>query len=501
MFKFRRAPLLLSALAARAATDELSRAQLSLPPAEAHPGVNAAFTLNEGSGPGGQHAGESGPFVKFVAPGVPSLAACVSAAAAWANASAPGERCLSATWFRAPENASFALQCYCLVNPKWIPVARAEVDSARLLWPCANDADCSLSGVCGAEGACMCDAAWTGPRCGTLALLPVDATAPGLRERDAATGANVSTWGAPALRDETTGAWHAWASEMAAGCGINAWLTNSRVVHFTAAAPGGPWTRDAVVWPAFAHEPDVVRGPSGEWVMVWSAARLANASDVCTNCTDGSTSHVQPNNPGGYVKGGCGPDARHGFKQMLSTAPTPDGPWAAPTEIPQLSASWDWNFALAIRPDRSAVGLIRAGFVWQAADYADAAAWGPVGGGGGGAMGPPLPDADVEDPFVYFDARGHAHALYHSMEAGDDPRYSGGHAYSADGVSWTYSGLAFGGVVTFTDNSTFAFSRRERPHVLFAADGTTPVALSSGVQYGGLYGDAVFTLVQPIAQA
>jgi hypothetical protein len=319
----------------------------------------------------------------------------------------------------------------------------------------------------------------------------VDRAAPGLREV-AGGGANVSTWGAPMLLDEG-GSWHAWASEMVNGCGLNTWRTNSQIVRFTAAAPGGPWARQEVVQPVFAHEPDVVRGPAGEWVMVWSAWPLPDAADRCANCSAGATA------PGG-PRGGCGPHYMHGFKQMMAVAPGPNGPWDA-FEVPQLSAGWDWNFALAIRPDRSAVGLIRAGFVWRAADYADAAAWGPVGGAGGGAMGPPLPDADVEDPFVYFDARGHAHALYHSMEAGDDPRYSGGHAFSADGVSWTYSGLAFGGVVAFTDNTTFAFSRRERPHVLFAADGTTPVALSSGVQYGGLYGDAVFTLVQPIAQA
>ena len=54
--------------------------------------------------------------------------------------------------------------------------------------------------------------------------------------------------------------------------------------------------------PPFAHEPDVVRGPKGEWVMTYSAynaktlalgLRGYNASSlaaaVCTNCTNGAS--------------------------------------------------------------------------------------------------------------------------------------------------------------------------------------------------------------------
>ena len=112
-------------------------------------------------------------------------------------------------------------------------------------------------------------------------------------------------------------------------------------------------------------------------------------------------------------------------------------------------------------------------------------------------MGPPLPDGDnTEDPFVW-ESDGHFHALFHAMDPGDDQTYCGGHAFSEDGLSWTYSGIAFSNLVNFTDGSSFAFSRRERPHLLFAPD-KTPIALSNGVQYGGPFGDAVFTLVQNI---
>ena len=48
--------------------------------------------------------------------------------------------------------------------------------------------------------------------------------------------------------------------------------TNSQIVHLTADAPMGPFTRQDVFAPPFAHEPDVVRDPStGRWVMTYSA--------------------------------------------------------------------------------------------------------------------------------------------------------------------------------------------------------------------------------------
>ena len=271
-------------------------------------------------------------------------------------------------------------------------------------------------------------------------------------------------------------------------CGLNSWRTNSQLVHATAAAPGGPWVRQGVVQSVFAHEADVVRGPSGEWVMVWSAYGLPNASDRCTNCSQGTTSPL-------YPRGGCGPNAMHPFKQMMAVANNPNGPWTA-FEIPKLSTGWDWNLAIAIRGDGSAVGLIRAGMVWSAKQYANASSWEAVGGD---PEGPGLPDNDnVEDPFLWMDKKGRFHAIFHNMEPSThQTSYCGIHAFSDGGDVWTSGGWAYGDAIIFTDGTNFSFSRRERPHLLFKEDGT-PLALSNGAQFGGVYGDGVFTLVQPI---
>ena len=73
-------------------------------------------------------------------------------------------------------------------------------------------------------------------------------------------------------------------------------------------------------------------------------------------------------------------------------------------------------------------------------------------------------------------------------------------------MHWTLGGVAYGNIVEYTDGNTFAFSRRERPHLVWEKAPTwetkVPIALSNGVEYGtaaNMAGeDMIFTLVQPI---
>jgi len=167
-----------------------------------------------------------------------------------------------------------------------------------------------------------------------------------------------------------------------------------------------------------------------------------------------------------------------------------------------------WNTALTILPNGSAVAVLRALFPWFAENYADNSTWRAVGACEGCSQGPALPDSNVEDPQVYVDRRGMFHAVMHSMDV--DQRFCGGHAFSEDGAAWTYTGFAYSNNASYSDGSFQVFVRRERPHLLFGADGVTPVALSNGVQYAPPPGvtctiggspsvcDPIFTLVQPV---
>jgi len=172
---------------------------------------------------------------------------------------------------------------------EWTFSLNTSVPSAtagRVAWPpqpCATDEDCSLNGVCDGNNLCRCDVAWTGDRCQTLVLEPTTRTA-GLRETDAG-GANVSTWGgAVVLNDAATPPiFHMWASEMAGGCGIQSWRTNSRIIHATS-TDGVHFERKELVFEAFAHE------PTGEWVMWYTGAdEAAPPPPPCTQCADGNT--------------------------------------------------------------------------------------------------------------------------------------------------------------------------------------------------------------------
>jgi hypothetical protein len=381
-------------------------------------------------------------------------------------------RCRSACWYRSPTNKSFEGMCFCHTDQLWMPQPDSAVDSARLVWPCEDAASCSYNGVCpqGSPTAqCACHPGWRGPSCGELDLQPVDKAKLGYRAL-ATDGTNVSSWGMPALYDAASAKWHGWASEMVHGCGINAWETNSQIVHTVSDTPLGPYRKvvgdNAVVWPAFAHEPDVVRGPAGEWVMMYSAYPYTPSElnkSVCVSCKDGTT--PPQGTPGCPFQRGTPKSLGHTFKQMLAVATSPDGPWRE-FEISQLTGTnshyamrlsclvlllsryastmsarcrcfaadvdwqthahakqkhtlacararahthtlpcphtpraslsllstpqvpWDWNTALTINSDGSAVALIRAGYTWHADNYTDPATWHAVGLPPGGSGHP-----------------------------------------------------------------------------------------------------------------
>jgi hypothetical protein len=440
-------------------------------------------------------------------------------------------------------------RCYAIVDAnEWWPRHKAGATSGRLHWPpahCLSDADCSFNGVCherpDKNRTCACDAAWRGDRCQTLALLPTG-RASGLRGVDAV-GRNVSSWGGAVLLDEASGEFHMWASEMLFNCGIDSWTSNSHIVH-ASSTDGVHFSRGEQLWPAFSHEPTVARAPTGEWVMWFTSGPSGPggkaAPTPCKQCADG---HTLENStcPGGPA--GSGPT-------FMSWAPAPRGPWSTPQRLfasqANETASLDTNLAMAILSNGSAVGigrqdgarLVVAGHWKNASSYV---------GHWSTRLFPDrrlVPPFGLEDPFVYTDRSGRFHAVFHSQIEKDDQRICGGHAYSVDGWNWTFTGTAWSNAVEFrhtdreqaasavmppvplheqTSNqhggergasppassaySTYRFSRRERPHLLFGSL-TEPrkiTALTSGVQYGPdspVYHqgqDACYTLLQPVA--
>lgn len=93
-----------------------------------------------------------------------------------------------------------------------------------------------------------------------------------------------------------------------------------------------------------------------------------------------------------------------------------------------------------------------------------------------------------EDPFIWQDARGQWHCLFHRAPFADPAAQAIGHAFSPDGFAWFTSPVAAANsTVQFEGNGTgdplsVTFGKRERPHLVFTDDGSfTPLALITGV--------------------
>eukprot|EP01051_Picozoa_sp_SAG22_P006636 SAG22_NODE_440_length_10484_cov_19.751661_10_plen_161_part_00 len=81
----------------------------------------------------------------------------------------------------------------------------------------------------------------------------------------------------------------------------------------------------------------------------------------------------------------------------------------------------------------------------------------------------PLWPEQCEDPsHIWQDTRGNFHMLVHffAREDNDAGTNPGGHAFSRDGVRWTFAGQAYTMNVTMEGGAVVAMKRRERPFVL-----------------------------------
>jgi len=359
---------------------------------------------------------------------------------------------------------------------------------------CSSDWDCNLNGACTADGQCHCLSAWQGATCGELALQPAKPRA-GLH---AGSGVNMSSWGGDVGLDERTGRWTMFAAEMVGGCGINSWQSNSQIVRAVADEPDGEYVVDAVLQPAFAHEPVLARLANGSWLLY----SIGN-----------DTAH-----PSGPLQEGC----RGGYtpKRRLELESQAKGlPWCVGkiamggTEL--TGQEWrevatfgfaDFNPAPLILANGTTLLMSRH---LATIHFLRAESW----------LGPyPFDDANlfddevvargVEDPFLFrqrsaSNASAYTfHALFH------DHKSFGGHAFSLDGLTWNYSSTSpYGRAVVFTDNRTIQMQRRERPHLILDQQGFI-THLSTSVQPPPLpnqarpsddfENDHSYTLIQPV---
>eukprot|EP00463_Aulacantha_scolymantha_P002297 TRINITY_DN2990_c0_g1_i1.p1 TRINITY_DN2990_c0_g1~~TRINITY_DN2990_c0_g1_i1.p1 ORF type:complete len:201 (+),score=21.89 TRINITY_DN2990_c0_g1_i1:45-647(+) len=161
-----------------------------------------------------------------------------------------------------------------------------------------------------------------------------------------------TSWGGASLQADD-GTWHMWAAELVNHCPMSYWLGNSQVVHATSSSMEGPYTRQEVVWPVFAHEPNTVRAPTGEYVMYFTA-RNPPPNKAHKACVCSSTDPTKD----AKCDGSRDWDAE--LLTYMSYTNNPNGGnWSKPVLIPQEAPLIDSNLAPVILSDGSVRGIYR----------------------------------------------------------------------------------------------------------------------------------------------
>ena len=147
---------------------------------------------------------------------------------------------------------------------------------------------CSLNGEL-VNGACKCDAPWSGPECATMNFKPV--TFP----QGYGMAPNLTTWGGNVLSDATTGRFHMYVSAMTNGCPLRDWTQNSRIDHAVAEKLEGPYTFADVAVPTWAHNAAPIALPDGSYAIVHIGTGEGKP-DGGKNCSSSSSSSSSSSN-------------------------------------------------------------------------------------------------------------------------------------------------------------------------------------------------------------
>ena len=271
------------------------------------------------------------------------------------------------------------------------------------------------------------------------------------------------------------------------------------MVRATSPSLDVPFVVDKVVKPAFGSEPSLAQTPGGKWLL-YSIGNTSSSHKPRLDCKGGYTPKATaPNGTGGNFRGYVPVE--------IAEADLVGGPWT----LKETIGNGDFNPSPLVLSNGTTLmmwrHLARVHLVGPAPTYAgpflfngsDSAcppplplltdhsqpdpsaftatgrrAEGSSGGAGGEAQaGRPgcsgwhlFPTAvdgrGVEDPFIWVQPTAAAgtvadvadvadvtfHALYH------DHKSFGGHAFSSDAITWTYSSVApYGAVVNFTDGT------------------------------------------------
>ena len=418
-----------------------------------------------------------------------------------------------------------------------VPFASA----VQINYTCTTSEDCELLGSCINNG-CVCRPGWKGPSCGTVDVLPVETNREGSsvvavdvlpvvtnREGSSVVAGAIwpphpddnttFSWGFTAVYDETSQLYHAavnvgccglgkdgahWPAEPTKEtCGVT--VGGTYLAHVTSPYPDHGYTQSGVFVGPTAFNPHLIRAPNGTFILYFrvndkdnyeacsGGDPIQNSSSLKTYIPASDITHTDPS--------GEGP----GANMYVSSATSMAGPWTTTRVVitgmgdlhisnPSIALLADGNVMLAYRFNPH--GGEQNGFA-LATSYR-----GPFGSYSNLTKAP----GNDEDPYLWEQQDdGSLHILYHNGAHGL-------HAFSGDkGKTWAKSPTKSHAFALEVEVGTgiFTLSRRERPELLFANDGSprflingvnTPGAAlpgGEGSSRGGGFSHA-FSFVQPI---
>ncbi|KAG7363541.1 hypothetical protein IV203_026902 [Nitzschia inconspicua] len=382
---------------------------------------------------------------------------------------------------------------------------------------CTTSADCAFNGECVKKqspddndpeqsGSCQCFPGWIGDTCEVMDVLPVETNRLGLKLPNHES----STWGGSVLYDNDTQLYHMFASEIINDCGLYSWTTNSRVIRATSKSPFGPYRKEQVIVPIFAHDSNVIRSPSGEWVLFVTALTGVKPRD-CRN----ATTKIDPLSTDFFSSSLPPPKDTY-----MLWAEHPEGPWSKPVMVmnstkynsdywskQNKTAICDTNLNGIILPNsKTFVGiwrhcetdeLLTIPHLLTATDWRNASTYIPHLKSplfvleGSGAEDPSniwiTRTSDMKPGQIAF------HVLFHDEQATRCMLGAcgglGRHAYSLSDThgnaigAWRYATVnAYDRHVLFDNGTILRSDTRARPHVILDASLQRPIALSNGLK-------------------
>jgi hypothetical protein len=333
---------------------------------------------------------------------------------------------------------------------------------------------------------------------------------------------NTSSWGGNIVQLKNDTRYHLYVSEFVNHCGLSSWQLNSQIRHAVSDTLAGPYFPKDVVLLPFAHNANPIVLPSH----VGAAANHVAVFHVGGGSQKGNPMQcVNGTTPQSNFKTekGC-KNVTSGGKDPLNIphSATGAGPWETANltcvhhdassgketvgGCPHLS-----NAAPLVLPNGTTL-IIHSGCPGsqgEGLNLAIAPHWTgpfrPMRGFDNGNASWYSPSIDTTskalesngctDPYIWLDGQSNFHALFHCHYGVGRPEGIGGdlggHAFSADGVTWTTSAeLPFNETVAIVGGTTITFDARQRPHLVMdtaqgiggASPSGNPMALSLGLK-------------------